>query len=98
MCPNRRDIESSDLRSLIGWGKRNPGDRTNLGCAGRVAIGRQDSAGLQLLIPAIGRLEPGTREFQIQVTGVLVREAVVNTIEDILLVTLAVKYDEFWRI
>jgi len=32
------------------------------------------------------------------VTGVFVRETVVNTIEDILLVTLAVKYDEFGRV
>src|SRR5579871_3704246 len=95
MCPDGGDIEGSDLRPLIGWTKRDSGDRIDLRCATRVASGRQDRAGLQLLVPAVGRLEPGTREFQVQVDGVFLREGVVHTIEDVLFVTLAVKYDEF---
>src|SRR5690348_5469065 len=79
MRPRGCDIESLDLRTLVGWPYQ-------------IArwIGRTDIQ----VVKGVRALKPGAGEPQVQLSGVRVRELEIQPIKDVLLVALGVHNGE----
>ena len=99
--PRRRDVECSDLRTLILRSNRLPvrsqaAARTDL--SWRTNWGRREKRPSRCIfrVVGIGRLKPGAAVAEIETEGVLWRKLKVHAVEEILLIA-AIVYDAEFR-
>src|SRR5580704_7734025 len=91
--PGRCDVKGSDLRALVGRAHRQA-----IGSDAAIAYDNPVPGRRKLGIKGIRSLEPRTREAQIHVNRVRLRELEVKPIEDIFLVPLVMHHRELWWI
>src|ERR1700733_857103 len=86
MVPRRGDIERTNLRALICRA-----DERRIRRSEQVTFG---DACIEV-VECVGSLEPRTRESKIEVHRVRLRKLKIQTIEQVLFISLVVHHDEF---
>src|SRR5579864_6308366 len=105
MCPGGRHVEGSDLRTLVG-----ASDRLRTGCDSAIVcvwrIGRHTPGIGHYTVPGRSKgrlvririLKPGARESQVELQGIRLREAIIETVEDVFFIAPVVHYPKFGRV